>query len=306
MGTPEFAVPILREVAAACDLRLVITQPDKPAGRGRRLEPPPAKTAALGLGVEVLQPETMRGEGARERLAALDLDVVVTAAYGRILGRRLLALPRLGCLNVHASLLPAYRGAAPIARAILSGARETGVSIMRMEAGLDTGPVYRAARIAIGDDETAGELTGRLSLLGARLIGEALAEMSAGATPVPAPQDGALATFAPPLEKREGRIDWGRTAREIHAHVRGMHPWPCAAFAFDGQDVRVHRAAVLEGACAAGAVPGTVLEHSRLGVDVACGAGAVRLVELQMPGKKRLDAASFRAGFRFEPGARLA
>jgi methionyl-tRNA formyltransferase len=306
MGTPEFAVPSLRAVAEAAELALVVTQPDRPAGRGRRLEPPPVKTAALELGARLVQPDTTRGGAFLERVAACAPDVIVTAAFGRILGRRLLAVPRLACLNVHASLLPAYRGAAPIARAILNGERRTGVSIMRMEAGLDTGPVYRAAAVTIGDEETAGELTERLAGLGARLVAETLADFARGDVATPAPQDEARASFAPPLEKREGRVDWTRSAAELHAHVRGMHPWPCAAFTFGDQDIKVHRAVVLDAEVVFPAQPGEVLDHSRAGVDVACGRGALRVLDVQMPGKKRLDAASFHAGFRFEKGALLA
>jgi methionyl-tRNA formyltransferase len=305
MGTPEFAVPVLRAVASASELVLVVTQPDRPAGRGRRLEPPPVRKAAIALGVDVYQPETLRGDAVRERLALCRPDVIVTAAFGRILGRRLLALPRLGCLNAHASLLPAYRGSAPVARAILNRERETGVSIMCMEPGLDTGPVYRAERIAIGDEETAGELTERLSFLGARLVTSVLIELEAGTAAAPTPQDDRFASFAPPLEKREGLIDWARPAREVHAHIRGMHPWPCAAFAFGGQDVKVHRAVVLGAKRTGTARSGEVLEHTREGVDVACGEGAVRLLELQMPGRTRLDSASFYAGCRFDKGALL-
>lgn len=305
MGTPGFAVPCLRAVAASTDLALVVTQPDRPAGRGRRLEPPPVKIAALGLGATVVQPETTRGGAFLHRIAGCAPDVIVTAAFGRILGRRLLASPRLGCLNVHASLLPAYRGAAPIARAILNGEATTGVSIMRMEAGLDTGPVYRSAKLAIAEDETAGGLTERLAALGAQLLAATLEALARGDLAPPIPQDHARASFAPPLGKGEGRIDWARPAPQLHAHVRGMHPWPCAAFSFDGQGVKVHRAAVLTAERMAGARPGEVLDHTSAGLDVACGLGALRLLELQLPGRKRLDAASFRAGFRFEAGTLL-
>jgi methionyl-tRNA formyltransferase len=303
MGTPEFAVPILRAVAEATDLRLVVTQPDRPAGRGRRLEPPPIKRAAIGLGVEVAQPETVKGGGFRALLAARAPDIVVTAAFGRILGRRVLDLPRLGCLNVHASLLPAYRGAAPVAWAIRNGEEVSGVSIMRMDVGLDTGPVYRAAKIPILPEESAGELTGRLARAGAELLEGVLADLPSGLVPVP--QDEAFASAAPSLTKEEGRIDWRLPARSVHAHIRGMHPWPCATTMFGGEIVKVHRAALVDAGSAPSARPGEVVEHSRDGVDVACGSGVVRLIELQMPGKRRLDAASFRAGVRFERGTLL-
>ena len=303
MGTPEFAVPSLSAVARATDLRLVVTQPDRPSGRGRRLEPPPIKRAAIELGVAVVQPETVRGAAFHASLAAHAPDVVVTAAFGRILGRRVLDLPRLGCLNVHASLLPAYRGAAPIAWAIRNGEEVSGVSIMRMDTGLDTGPVFRAARVPILPEETAGELAGRLADIGAVLLAEVLAALPAGLSP--APQDESLATAAPSLTKGDGRIDWRLPARSVHAHVRGMHPWPCATTSFGDVIVKVHRAAIVDATGAPSARPGEVVEHSPAGVDVACGAGVVRLLELQLPGKRRLDAASFRAGMRLERGTVL-
>jgi methionyl-tRNA formyltransferase len=303
MGTPEFAVPSLRAAAAATDLRLVVSQPDRPAGRGLRLEPPPVKAAAAELGVEVVQPETVRGAEFLSRIAAHRPEVVITAAYGRVLGRRLLELPRLGCLNVHASLLPAHRGAAPVAWAIRSGDATTGVSIMRMDEGLDTGPLYRAAPLGILPDETAGELTVRLARLGAEILEEVLSELPAGLVPVP--QDDAAATLAPTLSKRDGRIDWTLPAGAVHAHVRAMHPWPCATAGCRGGVVKVHRVVVLDAALAAAGRPGEILGHTCAGVDVACGLGTIRIVELQMPGKRRLDAASFHAGARLERGTIL-
>jgi methionyl-tRNA formyltransferase len=267
------------------------------------VEPPPVKRIAAELGVAIAQPETVRGAAFVDLLAAHAPDVVVTAAFGRILGRRALELPRLGCLNVHASILPAYRGAAPIAWAIRNGESATGVSIMRMDAGLDTGPVYRVGGIRILPEETAGELTIRLAGLGAELLRDVLASLPSG--PVPAPQDGARATSAPPLRKEDGRIDWRLPAREVHAHVRAMHPWPCAAATIGGELVKVHRAALLAPDGPSAGRLGEVLAHSRAGLDVACGAGAVRLLELQMPGKRRLDAASFYAGMRLERGTIL-
>jgi len=303
MGTPEFAVPSLRLLADTTELALVVTQPDRPSGRGRRLEPPPVKRIAVELGVEVLQPESVKGGAFRTRIAALAPDVIVTAAFGRILGRRLLELPRLGCLNVHASLLPAYRGAAPIAWAIRSGEEVSGVSIMRMDVGLDTGPLYRQERVPILEEETAGELTTRLSLVGAEILGRVLADLPSGL--LPEPQDESLASAAPPLTKEDGRIDWRLDARAVHDHVRAMHPWPCATTAVGDDIVKVHRAAIVAATGGLTGAPGVVLEHTRDGVVVACGGGAVRLVELQMPGKRRLDAAAFRAGLRIESGTLL-
>ena len=267
------------------------------------MEPPPIKRAAIELGIAVVQPETVKGGAFRASLAACAPDVVVTAAFGRILGRRVLDLPRYGCLNVHASLLPAYRGAAPVAWAIRNGEEVSGVSIMRMDAGLDTGPVFSTLRVPILPEETAGELTGRLAGFGAELLAKVLAALPAA--PIPAPQDEALATNAPSLTKGDGRIDWRLPARSVHAHVRAMHPWPCATTSVGGEVVKVHRVALVDATGAPSARPGEVVEHSPAGVDVACGVGAVRLLELQMPGKRRLDAASFRAGMRFERGTVL-
>jgi len=300
MGTPAFAVPALETVAELTDLRLVVTQPDRPAGRGRRLEPPPVKMAALAMGKDVIQPHVVKGRRFAETIGAVGPDLIVTAAYGRILGRRLLDLPMLRCVNVHASLLPAYRGAAPINWAIVNGERETGVSIMRMEEGLDSGPVYRASKVEILPDETAGELTERLSRVGAEALAEFLGEVE---TARAVEQDHSLATHAPIIRKSDGIIDWSRGSRELHDHVRGFHPWPCATTLLEGRPLKIHRTAVIgEGH---GAVPGTVLSHTPEGVDVACGSGRLRLTALQLPGKKRLDAAAFFSGKRLSEGTLL-
>jgi methionyl-tRNA formyltransferase len=301
MGTPDFAVPALRRLAEISDVRLVITQPDRPVGRGRKLEPPPVKRAAQSLGIEVVQPAVVKGRRFAKQIATVAPDVLVTAAFGRILGRALLDTPRLGCLNVHASLLPAYRGAAPINHAILAGERRTGVSIMRMDEGLDTGPVYRTASVEIGSDETAGALTVRLAELGAEVLARVLADLE---ELEPRPQDEARASWAPMLKKSDGRIDWRRPARELHDLVRGVHPWPGATTTLEGKPLKVHRAVVLDGP-EPGAPAGTVLRHSALGLDVACGSGALRLLELQLPGKKRLPARAFHAGRPVASGAVL-
>jgi methionyl-tRNA formyltransferase len=292
MGTPRFAVPALEALAEASELRLVVTQPDRPAGRGRRLEPPPVKIAAEALEVEVIQPEVVKGKRFAGRIAGLQPDLLVTAAFGRILGPSLLAVPRLGCLNVHASLLPRYRGAAPISRAILAGDTSTGVSITRMVEELDAGPVFHRIEIEIGPDETAGELSERLSRLGAEALVEVLTRFD---ELEPFEQSPDEVSWAPALEKRDGVIDWSRPAGELHNHVRGMHPWPCATTTLDGTRLKVHRAMVIEGA-ARSERPGTVLQNSSLGLDVACGQGVLRLLELQLPGRKRLDARQFYAG----------
>jgi methionyl-tRNA formyltransferase len=301
MGTPRFAVPALEALAEASELRLVVTQPDRPTGRGRRREPPPVKVAAEARGIEVIQPEVVKGKRFARRIAELKPDLVVTAAFGRMLGPSLLDTPGLGCVNVHASLLPRHRGAAPINRAILAGDVVTGVSIARMVEELDAGPVLHRLETEIGPDETAGELSERLAVLGAEALVDVVTRFGEFE---PVAQDPAAVTWAPMLAKRDGVIEWSRSAAELHDHVRGMHPWPCATTVLDGESLKVHCAAVVEGPARA-STPGTVIRHSKLGLDVGCGEGVLRLLELQLPGKKRLDAQQFHAGRRVAEGAVL-
>ena len=301
MGTPDFAVPTLRALAESTELVLVVTQPDRPVGRGRKMGAPPVKVAATDLGVTVIQPEIVRGKRFASRIADLKPDLLITAAYGRILGRSLLATPLLGCLNVHASLLPKLRGAAPINWAIINGDEEAGVSIMAMEEGLDTGPVYRSTAVQIGPQETAGDLTGRLAELGSAVLMEVLGKIE---EIEPVPQDHSLATYAPALRKNDGRMDWAESAAALHAHVRGMHPWPCASTLLEGQPIKVHGARVVSSNGIAGKA-GEVTAHTADGVDVACGKGVLRLTALQLPGKKRLDAARFITGCKIESGTVL-
>jgi methionyl-tRNA formyltransferase len=297
-GTPQFAVPALRALAAITEVRLVVTQPDRPAGRGRKPEASAVALAAAGLGLETIKPERVAGREFAARIRELGPDLLVTAAYGKLLGRGLRGAARLECLNVHASLLPAYRGAAPVARAILDGARTAGVSIMRMEAELDAGPVFLRAAVAVGPEESAGELTLRLAEVGSAALTRVIADLPGAA---PEAQDHSLATWAPALRKEEGLVDWSREADALHAHVRGMHPWPCAFTVLRGEVLKIHRGAVAEEAGVFGA-PGTVLAHTAAGVEVACGRGVLRLSELQLPGRKRLDPEAFFAGRRLEPG----
>jgi methionyl-tRNA formyltransferase len=302
MGTPEFAVPSLRALASETELRLVITQPDRPVGRGRKPASPPVKLAAEEIGAAVEQPERTKGRRFAERIGELEPDLIVTAAFGRMLGRRLLSVPRFGCLNVHASLLPRYRGAAPINRAILDGAERTGVSIAKMVQSLDAGPVYLRESVEIGPEETAGELAERLSRVGAEALLRVLREIGGIE---PEPQEPDLVSWAPQLRKAEGRVDWSLAAGRVHDHVRGMHPWPCAFTELDERRLRIHRCEVLEADGRHAERPGEVIAHGSAGLDVACGRGAVRLLELQLPGRKRLDSARFHAGCRLEPGTLL-
>jgi methionyl-tRNA formyltransferase len=253
-GTPEFAVPCLSVVAELCDVALVITQPDRPSGRGMKLAPPPVKVRANELGFEVIQPTKVRTPEFALQLRDAGADLAVVVAYGRILTPEVLAAPRLGCVNVHASLLPKYRGAAPIQWAIVCGEHETGVCLMQMDSGLDTGPELARATIAIGPDETAGELSERLSKLGAELLRRELPRFVAGMlTPVPQPQG---ATLAPILKKEDGALDFTQPARALHDRVRGLSPWPGAyAFLETGsarERVKIHRTRVHVAAAAAG------------------------------------------------------
>jgi methionyl-tRNA formyltransferase len=301
-GTPEFAVPALDAlVAAGHAVVAAYTQPDRPAGRGRSLAQSPVKRRALELGVPVLQPATLRTPDAAATLAAYAPDAMVVAAYGLILPQAILDVPRFGCINVHASLLPRWRGAAPIHRAILAGDAHTGVCIMRMEAGLDTGPVYASERLAIGARETAGELRDRLAALGGRLLVGVLAELEAGrAHAVAQPADGV--TYAHKLDKREAAIDWSRSAVEIDRAVRAFVPWPIAETRLHGQQLRVHAAEVLpaqdapavRAAAGDGVVPpGTVLRAGPDGIDVATGDGVLRLTRVQLAGRKAVSAREF-------------
>ena len=303
MGSPEFAVASLHAVARACDLRVVVSQPDRPAGRGRKLVAPAVKTAAMALGVPVLQPLKVRDGALAAALREHELDVIVVTAYGRILPREILELPRLGCINVHASLLPRWRGAAPIQRAVLAGDQETGVAIMQMEEGLDTGPVHRVLATAIGPLETSGELFERLAPLGGALLEEFLRALPDVGPP--SPQDEGRVVLAPMLAKAEGRTRWTDTAAQVVDHVRGMDPWP-GAFTGRGElALKLFRAAPSERGRPEDARAGQVLAVDREGMHVACGAGVVCVAEVQLVGGKRMPAQAHAAGKPFAPGETL-
>ena len=296
-------MPSLEAVHEIADVARVICQPDRPAGRGMKLRPPPVKVRALELGLAVDQPKKVRTEGFAEGLRALDADVAVVVAYGRILPRAVLDAPRRGCVNVHASLLPRWRGAGPIQWAIVNGDPETGVCLMEMDEGMDTGPVIACATTPIDPDETAAELGARLSAMGAELLSETLPAWIEGAIDAtPQPAEGV--TMAPLLEKEHGRIDWSAAARAVHDRVRGLSPWPGAFTEVGGATVKVHRTEVRAEA-GAPAAPGTVLGASPEGIEVACGHGVVALLELQLEGKRRLRAREFVAGHRWERGTVL-
>ncbi|KLD77615.1 methionyl-tRNA formyltransferase [Xanthomonas hyacinthi] len=290
-GTPDFAVPSLRAAAQRHEVVAVYTQPDRPAGRGRGLTPSPVKLEAIARGIPVLQPDTLRSPEALQTLRALQPDLMVVVAYGLILPKAVLAIPTHGCWNVHASLLPRWRGAAPIQRAIEAGDSETGVCLMQMEAGLDTGPVLLSQRTPIGDSETGGQLHDRLAALGAQVLADGLGLLRAGIRPVPQPQPDAGVTYAHKLDKAQARLDWQQPAAQLALRVRAFNPWPITEAVLAGERVRIHGAVALELAHAQ--PPGTVLAASRQGIDIACGQGALRLRVLQREGGKAITAADY-------------
>jgi methionyl-tRNA formyltransferase len=293
MGTPEFAVPTLHEVVSAGhEVVAVYTRAPKPAGRGQAERRSPVHEAAVALGIPVFTPKSLRGEPEQLVFAGHEADLGIVVAYGLILPKPILEAPRLGCLNLHGSLLPRWRGAAPIQRAVLAGDARTGVMVMKMDEGLDTGPVALAEEMPIGPDMTAGELHDKMMLIGADLMGRALAAIERGSlTFTPQSEDGA--TYAKKLEKSETRIDFSRPAAEVHNHIRGLSPFPGAWFEIDvqGKPVRVKamRSTLVEGQGA----PGSVLDSS---LAVACGTGALRLTLVQREGKGPTDGASFLRG----------
>ena len=295
LGTPAFAVPTLEAIVGAGHLvAAVVTQPDRPRGRGQQLAPPPVKEAALRLGLATYQPERVRHAEAVEFLRAQAAEAMVVVGYGQIIPQAVIDLAPLGIINVHASLLPKYRGAGPIQWAILKGETRTGVTTMRIDAGLDTGAMLLKAETGIAPDEDAPSLGGRLAEMGARLLVETLDGLGAGSI-VPEAQDPAQATYAPMLKKEDGRIDWTRPAAVIHNQVRGLQPSPGAYTGFRGATLHVRRARVAE-ALRAGLRPGTVASVKPLAV--ACGEGAIELIEVQSEGRKRVAAADFANGQR--------
>ncbi|MGN2243432.1 methionyl-tRNA formyltransferase [Frateuria sp. GZRR33] len=291
-GTPEFSVPCLEACrASGAQVVAVYTQPDRPAGRGRKLAPSPVKQAALDAGLPVEQPETLKSAEAQATLAGYVPDLMVVVAYGLILPRKVLAIPRLGCWNVHASLLPRWRGAAPIQRAILAGDAESGVDLMRMEAGLDTGPVLLERRTPIGPDDTGGTLHDRLSMLGAEVLAEGLRRTLAGEALVATPQPDEGVTYAHKLDKAEAKLDFARPAIELERTVRAFDPWPVAEGQIAGENVRIWSARAVDRPH--GAEPGTLLAANRDGFELACGEGVLRVTALQRPGGKRISAADY-------------
>jgi methionyl-tRNA formyltransferase len=287
MGSPDFAVPALEALLGRHEVALVVTQPDKPAGRGGKLTPPAVKAVAEAAGVPVFQPRSARPPEVAARLAATGAELGVVVAYGKILPKAVLeAFPR-GCLNIHGSLLPRYRGAAPIQRAVMNGDAETGVAIMQLDEGMDTGPVYREARTPIGPEDTAGDLFARLAPMGAALLLEVIDAIAAG-TAVATPQDHALATHAAMLDKADGGVDFARPAALVSAHIRGVDPWPGAFAIHRGQPLKLFQARHTHVAASPTVAPGTVLIIEDFGMQVATADGTLWICEVQPPGKKRM------------------
>ena len=299
MGSPDFALPALTSlIAAGYDIACVYSQPSRPAGRGKQERPTPVHAFAVSRGLEVRTPKSLRDGEAQQAFAALNLDAAIVVAYGLILPKPILDAPRLGCFNVHASLLPRWRGAAPIQRAIMAGDAKTGVQIMRMEEGLDTGPVLATFETPIGPDDTAGLVTDRLARNGAALLLDTLAKLERGQVrETPQPETGV--TYANKLTPGEARIDWSKPAREVDGKIRGLSPHPGAWFELGGARVKALDASLAAGAGA----PGDVLDDQ---LTIACGQGAVRLVKLQREGRAPLAAAEFLRGNPVTTGARLA
>jgi methionyl-tRNA formyltransferase len=297
-GTPEFAAVSLDALLAARhEVTLVLTQPDRPAGRGLKSRPSEVKQLALKRGLGILQPATLKDPAAQDAVAQARPEAIVVAAYGLMLPPALLTLPARGCINVHASLLPRWRGAAPIQRALLAGDARTGITIMQMDAGLDTGPILLQEALAISPGDTTGTLHDRLGTLGAKLLVQALASNL-----TPRPQDSAAATYAARIGKEEAGIDWARSAAEIERQVRALDPAPGAQTRCDGATLKIWRARVEPGAAGAA---GTVSDAGADGIVVACGRDALRITELQRAGGKRLPAQAFLSGFKLARGARL-
>ena len=300
MGTPDFAVPSLEALAESekYSVKAVYTQPDKPVGRKRILTPPDVKVCAEKFGIDVFQPESLKDAAVTEHLKSLEPDVIVVIAYGKILPKPVLDIPKFGCINIHGSLLPKLRGAAPIQRAVIDGEEETGVTSMMMDVGLDTGDMLVKESVKIMPDETAGELFDRLSVLGTKVLFETLKRIEDG-TLTREKQNESLSTYAAMLTKEECIIDWNCSAQTVHDKVRGMNPWPVAAAMYKGKKLKIFKTRVLD----KNGEPGRILSVSP--VVAACGKGSVEIVEVQLEGKKRMLAEEFVRGQRIEAGDKI-
>jgi len=290
-GTPEFAVPALRAAMAHGEVTCVYTQPDRASGRGRKLTPSPVKQLALDAGIPVHQPVSLRSTEAQDTLRALQPDVMIVVAYGLILPQEVLDIPRVGCWNLHASLLPRWRGAAPIQRAIEAGDAQTGVCLMQMEQGLDTGPVLLSKTLTIGPEDTSGHLHQRLAALGAEILANGLTRLKNNTLPAPQPQSETGITYAHKLDKSEARLDWLQPAETLARKIRAFHPWPIAEADLAGERLRLHVVQALN--TISNATPGTIVAASRAGIDIACGQGTLRLTRIQREGGKPITAADW-------------
>ena len=297
MGTPDIAATCLKKILQdGFEVVAVYTQPDRPKGRGMKMVFPPVKDVALEAGIPVYQPENFRDEETVQALRDLKPDVVAVVAYGRILPQKVLDIPTCGCINIHASILPQYRGSAPYQWAVLDGLKETGVTAQHMVREMDAGDVIDVARTPIGENETAGQLLDRLAVLGADLLSKTLARAKCGDKCCGCPQDPDCVTFAPMLDKTMCPIDWTKTAQQVHNHVRGLHPWPVATAELAGTKFKIHSTVIVDGS----GEPGTILGLTKTGLQVACGEGAIEIRELQADGGKRMAAPDYFRGHPLE------
>lgn len=293
MGTPDIAATCLKKILAdGFQVVGVYTQPDRPKGRGMKLVASPVKLVAQEAGIPVFQPENFREEETVQQLRDLQPDVCAVVAYGRILPQKVLDVPTLGCINIHASVLPKYRGSAPYQWAVLDGLTETGVTAMYLVREMDAGDIIDVSKTPIGENETAGELLDRLAVLGAELLSKTLGRLASGQQISRTPQDESQVSFAPMLDKAMCPIDWNKTAQQIHNQVRGLHPWPVATMELNGTQFKVHETRVVEGQ----GVPGSVLELNKHGLVIACGQGAIEIRSLQAQGGKRMNAPDYFRG----------
>lgn len=296
MGTPDIAATCLKKILAdGFDVVGVYTQPDRPKGRGMKLVASPVKEVAVAAGIPVFQPENFREEETVEQLRALQPDICAVVAYGRILPQKVLDVPKYGCINIHASLLPQYRGSAPYQWAVLDGLTETGVTAMYLTREMDAGDIIDVSKTPIGENETAGELLDHLAVLGAELLSRTLTRFERGKVPA-TPQDAAGVSYAPMLDKSMCPIDWTKTAQQVHNHVRGLHPWPVATMELQGKTFKVHATRVVEGS----GKPGEILSLTKTGLRIACGEGAVEIISLQAEGGKRMAAPDYFRGHPLE------
>jgi len=306
MGTPDFAVPSLQALLDnRYDVRAVVTQPDRPKGRGRKLAPPPVKVLAEQADIPVLQPVKVRTAEFIKELESYKPDVILVAAYGRILTQAVLDLPPLGCINVHGSLLPKYRGAAPVQWAILNGESEAGITIMQMDAGLDTGDMLISSAIPITPEDTTGTLAPRLAQLGGELLAKTVKHLSEGSLPAPVKQDDSHATLAPLLTKDDGIINWNRSAFQVSCQIRGLDPWPKASTTLDGKKIHLFSPSVISVPPEKGAAPGSICAVDKHGLIIACQGDQLLVTEIQAEGGRRMPINAFLQGHALQKGALL-